>query len=156
MGFPCDLAGKESTCTVGDLGSIPGLERFSGEGNSYPLQHSGLKNSMDYIYSPRGHKESDTTEQLSLFQSHIIRGGSINRESWKQLCSGWPGQLIITWDHWGDRNRRKWLKQKCMISMQGWKKKIALYVEWDTLKCPISRDLFFPIFNVNSHFISFK
>ena len=38
---------KESTCKVGDLGSIPGLRRSSGEGNGYPLQYSGLKNSMD-------------------------------------------------------------------------------------------------------------
>ena len=28
LGFPCGLAGKESTCNVGDLGSIPGLGRF--------------------------------------------------------------------------------------------------------------------------------
>ena len=49
MGFPCGSAGKESACNVGDLGSIPGLERFSGEGKHYPLQYSGLENSMDYI-----------------------------------------------------------------------------------------------------------
>ena len=35
-------AGKESTCNAGDLGSIPGLERSSEEGDGYPLQHSGL------------------------------------------------------------------------------------------------------------------
>ena len=40
-------AGKESACSVGDLGSIPGLGRF-GEGNSYPFQHSDLENSTDY------------------------------------------------------------------------------------------------------------
>ena len=49
LGFPCGSAGKESACTVGDLGSIPGLERSPGEGNGYPLQYSGLENSMDYI-----------------------------------------------------------------------------------------------------------
>ena len=48
-GFPGGSAGKESTCNVGDLGSISGLGRFPGEGNSYPLQYSGLENSMDYI-----------------------------------------------------------------------------------------------------------
>ena len=36
-------------CNVGDLGLIPALERYSGEGNSYPLQYSGLENSMDCI-----------------------------------------------------------------------------------------------------------
>ena len=49
MGFLCGSAGKESACNVGDLGSIPGLERSSGEGKGYPLQYSGLENSMDYI-----------------------------------------------------------------------------------------------------------
>ena len=55
-------AGKESASNVGDLGSIPGLGRSPGEGKVYPLQYSGLKNS----HSPWGHKESDTTERLSL------------------------------------------------------------------------------------------
>ena len=45
---PCGSAGKESTCNVGDLGSIPGLGRSPGEGKGYPLQYSGLENSMDY------------------------------------------------------------------------------------------------------------
>ena len=39
--------GKESTCNVGDLGSIPGSRRSPGEGNGYPLQYSCLENSMD-------------------------------------------------------------------------------------------------------------
>ena len=48
-GFPCGSAGKESACNVGDLGSIPGLGRPLGEGKGYPLQYSGLENSMDCI-----------------------------------------------------------------------------------------------------------
>ena len=47
-GFPCDSAGKKSTCNVGDLDSIPGLGRSPGEGKSYSLQYSGLDNPMDY------------------------------------------------------------------------------------------------------------
>ena len=47
-GFPCDPAGKECPCNAGDLGSIPGLGRSPGEGKGYPLQYSGLENSMDY------------------------------------------------------------------------------------------------------------
>ena len=39
--------GKESVCNAGDLGLIPGLGRSPGEGNSYPLQYSCLKNPMD-------------------------------------------------------------------------------------------------------------
>ena len=48
-GFPDGSAGKESTCNVGDLGSIPGLGRSPGEGKGYLLQYSGLENSMDCI-----------------------------------------------------------------------------------------------------------
>ena len=49
LGFPVGSAGKESVCNAGDLGSIPGLGRSPGQGNSYPLQYSGLENSMDCI-----------------------------------------------------------------------------------------------------------
>ena len=49
MGFPCGSAGKESACIAGDLGLIPGLGRSHGEGKGYPLQNSGLENSMDYM-----------------------------------------------------------------------------------------------------------
>ena len=63
-GLPCDSADKESACDVGDLGSIPGLGRSPGEGKGYPLQYSGLENSMDYTVP--GCKELDTTERLSL------------------------------------------------------------------------------------------
>ena len=49
QGFPCGSAGKESTCNVEDQGQIPGLRKSSGKGRDYPLQYSGLENSMDYI-----------------------------------------------------------------------------------------------------------
>jgi len=42
-------AGEESACNAGDPGSIPGLGRSPREGIGYPLQYSGLENSMDYI-----------------------------------------------------------------------------------------------------------
>ena len=45
--FLCGSAGKESACNSGDVGLIPGLGRFPGEGKCYPLQYSGLENSMD-------------------------------------------------------------------------------------------------------------
>ena len=47
MGFSGRSDGKESACNAGDLGSIPGLGRIAGEGNSYLLQYSVLENSMD-------------------------------------------------------------------------------------------------------------
>ena len=46
-GFPDGSDGKESACSVGDLGLIPGSERPPGEGNSNPLQCSCLENLMD-------------------------------------------------------------------------------------------------------------
>ena len=42
-------AGKEFACNVGDLSLILELGRSAGEGNSYPLQHSGLENSIDCL-----------------------------------------------------------------------------------------------------------
>jgi len=63
LGFPGGSADKESTCNAGDLGSVPGLGRYPGEGKGYPLHYSGLENSMDSIWD---HKESDRTERLSL------------------------------------------------------------------------------------------
>ena len=49
LGFLGGSAGKESTCNVGDLGSIPGLGRSPGEGKGYPLQYSDLENFMNCI-----------------------------------------------------------------------------------------------------------
>ena len=49
LGFPGGSVGKESACNVGDLDLIPGLGRSPGEGNGYPLQYSGLENSMNSI-----------------------------------------------------------------------------------------------------------
>ena len=49
LGFAGDSGGKESACNAGDVGSSPGLGRSLGEEYSYPLQYSGLENSMDYI-----------------------------------------------------------------------------------------------------------
>ena len=48
LGFPCGSAGKESTCNVGDLSLIPGLGRSPEEEKGYPVQYSGLENSMEY------------------------------------------------------------------------------------------------------------
>ena len=47
--LPCGSIGKELACYAGDLGSIPGLGIYPGEGKGYPLQYSCLENSMDFI-----------------------------------------------------------------------------------------------------------
>ena len=64
--FPCGSAGKESTCSAGDLGSIPGLGRSPEEGKGYPLQYSGLENAMDYIV----HGVAKSRTQLRDFHFH--------------------------------------------------------------------------------------
>ena len=45
--FPSGSDGKEFACNAGDLGSVPGLERFHGEENGYPLQYYCLENPMN-------------------------------------------------------------------------------------------------------------
>ena len=69
VGFTGGSDSKESACNAGDLGSIPGLGRYTGKGNSNPLQYFCLENFMDmdkraFRLQSMGHKESDTTEQL--------------------------------------------------------------------------------------------
>ena len=49
QGFPSSSAGKESTCNAGDPDLIPGSGRSPGEGKDYPLQYSGLENSVGCI-----------------------------------------------------------------------------------------------------------
>ena len=64
---------KESACNAGDLGLIPGLGRSPEKGNSYPLQYSGLENSMDCIV----HGVSKSWTGLSNFHFHFVQGSSI-------------------------------------------------------------------------------
>ena len=59
LGFHRGSAGKESACNTGDLGSVPGLGRHPGQGKGYPLQYSGLENTMACIV--HGVTESDVT-----------------------------------------------------------------------------------------------
>ena len=63
MGFPGGSAGEESACNVGDLDLIPGLGKYPGGGKGYPLQYSGLENSMECI-AHGVTKVSDATEQI--------------------------------------------------------------------------------------------
>ena len=67
--FPCGSAGKESTCNAVDLSSIPVLGRSPGEGKGYPLQYSGLENSMDCVV----HGVTKSWTQLIDFHVHKVR-----------------------------------------------------------------------------------
>ena len=71
LGFPGGSAGKESAWNTGDLGALdstPGLGRYSGEGNGYPLQYCGLEDSMGSIV----HGVAKSRTQLSDF--HFPKG----------------------------------------------------------------------------------
>ena len=74
LGFPCGSAGKEFACNAGDLGSIPGLERYPGEGKGYPLQYYGLENSMDYAI----HGVAKSQTRLSDFHFTSVLSGSLS------------------------------------------------------------------------------
>ena len=99
LGFPCGSVGKESACNAGDLGSIPGLGRSPGAGKGYPLQYSGLENSMDCIV----HGVAKSGTQLGDFRftwllhsflplkSHQITYYPLPKHSWMMSCG------FITW-----------------------------------------------------------
>ena len=70
MGLPGGSAGKESACSVGDLGLIPGLGRSPGGGNGY---FSILAWRIPWPVQPMGSKEWDTIEQISLSLSSNLR-----------------------------------------------------------------------------------
>ena len=69
-GFPGGSAGKQSACNAGDLGSLSGLGRPPGRGKGYPLQYSGLDNSMDFIVM--GSQRVRHTEQLSFSEKSSV------------------------------------------------------------------------------------
>ena len=92
LGFPGSSTGKESTCNVGDLGSVPGLGRSPGEGKGWPLQYSGLESFMDCIV----HRVTKSQEQLSDFHILVTIYGylcflpmwQLMRFHWKQAQGG--------------------------------------------------------------------
>ena len=77
MGFPGGSDGKESACNVGDLGSVPGLGRFPGDGKGYPLQYSGLEDSINCMV--HGVAKSGTRLSDSYFHYPLVsNGGTID------------------------------------------------------------------------------
>ena len=62
-----ESACKQAVCGAGDLGLTSGLGRSPGEGKGYPLQYSGLENSMDYVV----HGVTKSQTQLSDFDFHL-------------------------------------------------------------------------------------
>ena len=99
MCFPCGSAGKESTCNVGDLGSIPSLGRSPGEGTAYPLQYSWASLVAQLVKNPPAMQETpvrfldceDPLEKEQPTHSSIL--GLPWSLSWERICPqcGRPG-----------------------------------------------------------------
>ena len=68
MQFPGGSAGKESACSTGDLGSIPGLGISPGEGKGCPLECTSLENAMDCIVYGVAKSRAPLSEFHSVFQ----------------------------------------------------------------------------------------
>ena len=95
LGFSCGLAGKESTCNVGDLGSIPWLGRSPGEKCWLPTP----------VFWPGefhgwSHKELDTTEWLSLtaWQWNTGKPGVLQFMGSQRVGQGLVTEHGSTWD----------------------------------------------------------
>jgi len=118
MALPCGSAGKEPACNAGDLGSIPGFGRSPGEGKGYPLQYSGLENSLDctvhgvtkswtwlsnfhfhflcHIIGTRSKSRSHPYTKAKNYRQHDVR----RWESWVTLESIYYKHLQLPNHHW--------------------------------------------------------
>ena len=122
LGFPSGSDGKESACSVGDLGSTPGLGRSPGEGNGNTLQYSGLENSK------RGCEESDTNRKLSKHRNTLTTSLVESRHTAAQRDepeegrtdtpaaprpAGGTERCRTDTGHWEDRQRCCLVAQSC-------------------------------------------
>ena len=107
QGFLCGSAGKESACNVGDLCLILGLGRSPGEGKGYPLQYSGLENSMDSIV----HGVTKNWTRL-LWPPHakswLIGKDSDAGRDWGQEEKGTTEDEMAGWHHWLNGRESEW------------------------------------------------
>ena len=91
---PDSSVGKESACNAGDTGSVPGLVRSTGEGIGYPLQYSGLENSMDYIGI--GVAKSQTQLSNFPFHHHFNLWMNVKKTCFFALCLTFQSSAIKT------------------------------------------------------------
>ena len=91
--FPGSSADKESACNAEDLDSIPGLGRSPGEGNGYPLQYSGLENSMDCVV------HGVTKSQTRLSDFHFTHRVFQNMHQIMQKEKNVAEDKMIVWHH---------------------------------------------------------
>ena len=142
LSFPRGSDGTESTCNAGNLGSIPGLGRSTEGRHGNPLQYSYLDNPHGQRslvgYGPWGHKELDTTEQLSAAQHmHCWRECKLMQTLWitvwrvlKKLKIDLPYDpaILLLW-HSSKENENTHQK-KCVPAMF-----IAALFTWEQTKC---------------------
>ena len=101
-GFPGGSDDKESTCNAGDVGSIPGLKRSPGEGNSYPCQNSGLENFMDCIVHGVAKSRTRLSDFTFTFHFHALEKEMAAHSSvlaWRIPGIGEPGGLPSMGSH---------------------------------------------------------
>ena len=103
-------AGKESARYAGDLGSILGMGWSPGEGKGYPLQYSGLDNSMDCI----GYGVTKSETRLSDFHFHFLSVIGLGFLSWGSSCSETCGDFLSLWE--AETN----VSARCVHDSDGW------------------------------------
>ena len=98
-GLPGGSVGKNPPANAGDLGLIPGLGRFPGEGNGNPLQYSCLEKSHRQRSlvgdSPWGHRGSNTTEHLNGSSNIVLMDPPEGTLAWSILDSGKGGSCLL-------------------------------------------------------------
>ena len=82
-----DTDGKESACSAGDLGMIPGSGRPPGEGNGYPLQYSCLENSMERgAWWATVHRVAKSWTRLSYWATYTHTHTHTHPQTHKEIC----------------------------------------------------------------------
>ena len=127
LGFSSGSAGKESACYAGDLGLIPGLGRSPGEGKGYPLQYSGLENSMDCIVHGVAKSQTWPSNFHFLFTSKVT--ALCPKEHLKKIlikiCSSQYQESARKANHLNDCDVRKVWDKTCShwadVDTQTWK-----------------------------------
>ena len=85
MGFPCGSASKEFTCNAGELSLDPRLGRSPGERKGYPLQYSGLENSMDCTVHGVAKSQTQLSDFHNVVQNHLefwLKNGILTQKCW--------------------------------------------------------------------------
>ena len=108
LGFHWWLSGKESTCDIGNKGSIPGLGRSSGEGNGNPLQYYGERSLVGYSpWDCKGVRHDLVTKQhVSLLDKYLACRVICQRRRWHPTPVLLPGKShgwrsLVSYSPWG-------------------------------------------------------